>query len=336
MYRRPVTERPEDGPAPPLLYGAWLVLGLSLSLVGVYATACLGADCDPFGSPATDALLSAGAWTRERLEDGQWWRVLTAWTAHASVIHVGLNLGWWALAGTYCARRFGPEATFAVFVAAAMLGHVASAAVGNPASAGASGGAYGLLGWILADFWRRRADRNPDGSASPWVTWGLPVALIATLAFPAGGDRVDRWAHGVGALAGVLACWGSASALRQLLAPLAAAVALAGAAFLLTDPVGPPQLQLPAVSSGRPYAVARGAELAARSATTSDLLQEFPELAPHVPPTGRCARVSEDGTSSVLVRSSEDWLSVVTTTRGNWRRYAPVTDWLTGGRCPSR
>ena len=316
---------PSPAPRLPIHHGAWLLLGLALALLGVQVSAALGAGADPWGAPSTDALLAAGAWTRERLVDGQWWRVLTAWTAHASLVHLGLNLGCWAVAGGYCVRRFGPAATFGVFALSAVAGHVASAAAGNPASAGASGGAYGLLGWILADLWRRRS--------AHWVTWGLPILLGLVVLLPAGGDRVDRWAHGAGAAAGLLPAWLDRRQLERLLAPLAVAVVLTSSGLLAFGPLGPPQLDLPEASPGVRLSFSRGAELAARAAPSAELVSAFPDLAKHIPPAERCVHVRDDGTVSAILHAPAGYLTVVSTTAGNWRRYAAIVAALSGGRC---
>jgi rhomboid protease GluP len=150
---------------------------------------------------------SAGVLDAGFLARGEWWRVLTALTLHADMLHLLSNLAFGALFGYPAARLFGPGVAWLLILVGGALAYGIDALLHPPQHAllGASTAVFTALGLIAAYGWRRHLR-----DWTPWLRNASPlVAGIALLAFTGtGGENTDILAHfagfAVGAALGAL------------------------------------------------------------------------------------------------------------------------------------
>lgn len=98
-----------------------------------------------------------GAQQHFLIEQGEWWRVLSAMFLHGGIMHLLFNM--WALwlFGPTLERRFGSTPFAAMYVAAGIGGGALYHIGGRTAFAvGASGAIFGLFGALIAATYRQR------------------------------------------------------------------------------------------------------------------------------------------------------------------------------------
>jgi rhomboid protease GluP len=138
---------------------------------------------------------------------GQWWRLISALFVHFGILHLAFNM--WALAafGGLAERLFGIRIFLGVYFASGIVANLASVALHpNVASAGASGAIFGVLGALIAAYWRKRKTlpytivRSERFAAVVFAV----IALLAGFAH----KGLDNVAHLAGLAIGLL--WGAA------------------------------------------------------------------------------------------------------------------------------
>jgi rhomboid protease GluP len=192
--------RPRPPAALPAPYVTWAILAVNtvmLILIGIDSGGGLG-----FVNPAGAVLCRLGALNATAIaEHGQWWRLLTVMVLHGGVIHFLLNS--WAL------WLFGPTLEYvlgrgrflALYVVSGLAGSAASFALGHTEiGVGASGAIFGLLGALVAFFWRRR-----NAGAGGQLRSLLIVLLINLVWGASQRGSIDMIAHVGGFVAGLLA-----------------------------------------------------------------------------------------------------------------------------------
>jgi membrane associated rhomboid family serine protease len=94
------------------------------------------------------------------VDDGQWWRLLTAAFLHIGVVHLALNMLALLVFGSELERQLGKWRFLALYLIAALGGATAIQVLGEPngAVAGASTAIYGLLGGLGVLMLVRRQD----------------------------------------------------------------------------------------------------------------------------------------------------------------------------------
>lgn len=132
---------------------------------------------------------------------GEWWRLATALTLHADLMHLVSNLAFGALFIVYLCRDLGSGLAWALLLASGMLGNWANAYIQLPShrSVGSSTmifAAVGLLGALSMVRYRRHLQRR----------WPLPVAAALSLLALLGteGKNTDIGAHLFGFAFGIL------------------------------------------------------------------------------------------------------------------------------------
>lgn len=137
------------------------------------------------------ALIKTQVW------EGEWWRLLTATLLHANFTHFWLNI----VALSHFSRAVEvlgrPAYTPLVFVSAGLGASIASLAVWPVTSVGASGGVFGLIGFLLVRSYRAG---TPIPAYYRRVLWGVTLLTAAV-----GGALffiVDNAAHAGGILTG--------------------------------------------------------------------------------------------------------------------------------------
>ena len=131
---------------------------------------------------------------------GDWWRLVMPIFLHLGVLHVFFNTYILWVAGRHVETEVGSRLTFMVYMAAGLLGFVASyfAGIGG---AGASGAVMGLLGFLVV---RRRL---VDGHfRSPVTLWVIQL-IVLTAIFGLVVSRVNNVAHLVGFVTGAGLAW---------------------------------------------------------------------------------------------------------------------------------
>lgn len=139
------------------------------------------------------------------LQEGQWWRVVTANLLHGNALHFGVNAFALYFLGTYCERLFGQGRTIVLTLATALGGATASL-LGTEAmfAVGISTALFGLLGAYFA-LHLRFGRQLPPPYRQSWLWWGVILGLNAALSI--GVPMIDAWGHFGGFVAGVVIAW---------------------------------------------------------------------------------------------------------------------------------
>lgn len=138
------------------------------------------------------------------VQDGQWWRLLSAMFLHSSLKHLAGNMVVLYVLGTHVERFFGTRGFLLIYIGAGLIGSATSLhfAAQTAVSVGASGAVFGVGGALLAAVVRHRR-HLPEGiharlrtDAIVMIGYSLVQGFLAT--------RVDNAAHVGGLLGGVL------------------------------------------------------------------------------------------------------------------------------------
>jgi rhomboid protease GluP len=189
---------------PPIATGALL-----LFLAAIFALEQLG----KVGEKSSDwlgvdvgSLLAFGGMNRNAvLQDGEWYRLLSAALLHADFLHLLFNGLAFALAGYLLEAVLGPAWLLSVFLLGALGGSLMGLLLNPPnlVSVGASGAVMGMLTAALA-----MTFRFPRGGARTHAQMQLMQFLVPSLiplATHREGGHIDYAAHFGGTLAGALA-----------------------------------------------------------------------------------------------------------------------------------
>ena len=140
---------------------------------------------------------------RAILYAGEWWRLITAGYLHANLLHIGMNA--WAIfdMGAFVEDLIGAKRMFTVYTVATVCGFLLSS-WWNPVipSLGASAGAFGLIGALIAYGVNSRSMQG-DAIKRYYIesaVFGIVVGLIGI--FP-----IDNAAHLGGLVGGFLTAW---------------------------------------------------------------------------------------------------------------------------------
>lgn len=167
-------------------------------------TLLLGAD--PL-SPSALQLLAWGGNAASEVQQGAWWRLLSATFLHSGAMHLALNMvGLWAI-GTTVERLFGHRLFLLVYLAAALVGSGFSLhfSAQKAISVGASGAVFGLAGALLTVVIRHRKALPPLFGARNRNSMLFFIAYSLYQGFTKTG--VDNAAHIGGLLAGAALAW---------------------------------------------------------------------------------------------------------------------------------
>lgn len=177
----------------------WLITAINL---GIFTLAWIRGGSSGLGVDV-EVLLSLGASNRAYVQDGDYWRLLTAVFLHSDWIHVLVNS---VFMFSWCAtveRTVGPG-WFAFAYLTMGSGSFAASVLGRPyTSVGASGAGFGMIAVVLAMLYRREGNWNSFIS-NPYVRSILSQVafwiLIGFFVF----RGMDNVAHVGGLVLGVL------------------------------------------------------------------------------------------------------------------------------------
>ena len=121
------------------------------------------------------------------IQNGEWWRSLTALCLHADLLHLAGNLLFGVLFGVMLAQSIGVGLAWLGFVVTGGLGNWLNAWLQSRAhtSVGASTAVFGMLGLQVASDWVRRGERHTN-PVRRWAPLAMGIALLAWLG---GGER---------------------------------------------------------------------------------------------------------------------------------------------------
>ncbi len=212
---------PPPAPPPPQLHpNAWLgCLGYVALLLAVDLAIANGWwRLDAFELGELDAA---------QLQQGQWWRALTALTLHLDGPHLAANLAAGVWFGFLAARELGVGMAWLLVVIGAGLANLSEGLLGPSShhSVGASTAVFTALGLMVAHSWRRRY-HIPQRWALRWAPLIAGAVLLGWFGSGGGGEggqgadvQVDVVAHALGFAFGCVL--GAAAALEAIAALLA-------------------------------------------------------------------------------------------------------------------
>ena len=177
----------------------YTILGLNTLLL--FVAALLSGDAFGLLQPSNRALGGLGALTAAAIAElGLWWRLLWVMVLHGGLLHWAFN-SWalWAF-GPTLESMLGWARFLALYVGAGLVGAGASFAFNQTTlGVGASGAIFGLLGALVAYFFRRRR----EGGLAPLQN--LLLVLLLNLFIASRNPSIDNLAHIGGFLAGLTA-----------------------------------------------------------------------------------------------------------------------------------
>ncbi|MCP4965784.1 MAG: rhomboid family intramembrane serine protease [bacterium] len=147
-----------------------------------------------------DLIVNYGALS-SAIEDGEWWRGLTAAFLHGGFMHLLFNMYFLYIFGPRLERQVGSVAFSGIYLASAAGGSLATYLFGpaNTFSIGASGALFGLFGaWMYAAYRQR-------GSAAGSAMFNqLGGILLINMALPLFMPNIDWRAHLGGLVTGAV------------------------------------------------------------------------------------------------------------------------------------
>jgi rhomboid protease GluP len=151
-----------------------------------------------------ESIIAAGALARDRVLQGEWWRLLSATMLHGNAEHlVGNTLSLYIL-GMACEHAYGTRPMLLVYLASGVAGSLLSIAMGPGPSVGASGAIFGLMGAVMVLFWKHRhellvRDKRIGVVIAVWAIFTIVTGLMVPM--------IDNAGHVGGLLGGVGAAW---------------------------------------------------------------------------------------------------------------------------------
>jgi rhomboid protease GluP len=150
-------------------------------------------------SPSGEALYKMGMTGAGFLANGSWWTMFTAVYLHGNLLHVVFNMLWVSQLGVAVNNLFGPARTWSIFSLAGVFGFLVSNLLGVPATIGASGAIFGLLG-ALVYYGRSRGGYFGWALYRQVGTWAIVLFLFGFIM-----PGVNNFAHAGGFIAGYAA-----------------------------------------------------------------------------------------------------------------------------------
>ena len=179
------------------LFRRWVLTKKSMGLkvaLGVLVAIFLG----QISVGIRPSILAAALVEKAVLEQGEWWRIITAGLMHGNLLHIFFNgMALFSL-GRVLSALVSSSLLSAVFTVSVVTGSLASMffRAGDTPSVGASGGILGCLGFLLVLSHKFRKEL-PDGLRSSLIQSTIVLAIFGLL----GNQFIDNAAH-AGGLAG--------------------------------------------------------------------------------------------------------------------------------------
>lgn len=180
----------------PRTWVTWAIVALNVAAwLGT-----LAAGADPL-QPTAMQLLALGGNTASEVQQGQWWRLLTAAFLHIGAMHLAMNMLGLLLIAPTVERIYGHRLFLLIYLGAAVAGSAASLhfSARGGVSVGASGAVFGVAGALLLAVLhhRQRLPRMFGKRTLGGIGFFVVYSLVQGLA-----PGVDNAAHVGGLLAG--------------------------------------------------------------------------------------------------------------------------------------
>ena len=105
-----------------------------------------------------ESIIAAGALVRDRVLQGEWWRLFSATALHGNAEHILSNAVSLYILGMACEHAYGTRAMMLIYLVSGLTGSLLSITMGPGPSVGASGAIFGLMGAVIVLFKRHHAD----------------------------------------------------------------------------------------------------------------------------------------------------------------------------------
>lgn len=157
-------------------------------------------------TPAS-TLFALGGNAASAVQQGEWWRLLSAIFLHASLMHVTMNMLGLYTAGVTVERIYGARAYLLIYLASGLLGSALSLhfAAQHVVSVGASGAVFGVTGAMLVAVGKNR-EQIPETLSKRLI---VQLAVFIAYALLQGFSRqgIDNAAHIGGLIGGSALAW---------------------------------------------------------------------------------------------------------------------------------
>jgi rhomboid protease GluP len=148
-----------------------------------------------------ESIIAAGALVRDRVQQGEWWRLLSATVLHGNTEHLVGNAVSLYILGMACEHAYGTRRMLLVYLASGVAGSLLSIAMGPGPSVGASGAIFGLMGAVMVLFWKHRhellvRDKRIGVVIAAWALFTIATGLMVPM--------IDNAGHVGGLLGGIV------------------------------------------------------------------------------------------------------------------------------------
>ena len=145
------------------------------------------------------SVIAAGALVRDRVLQGEWWRVLTATGLHGNVEHLLGNAVSLYILGMATEHAYGTRSMLFIYLTSGIAGSLLSVAASPGPSVGASGAIFGLMGAVIVLFWKHHddllvRDKRIGVVIAVWALFTVVTGLMTPM--------IDNAAHIGGLLGG--------------------------------------------------------------------------------------------------------------------------------------
>jgi membrane associated rhomboid family serine protease len=147
-------------------------------------------------------LIGIGGANAGLIQQGEWWRAVTALTLHSDLLHLIGNLGFGVLFGLFASQHLGSGLAWFSILMAGALGNIINAFIqtSTHTTIGASTAVFAALGIQASYTWRTRHHSAHQGMRR----WAPIIGGVMLLSFLGGpGERVDVASHITGFLSGI-------------------------------------------------------------------------------------------------------------------------------------
>lgn len=150
-------------------------------------------------------IVDAGALVRNRVLEGESWRMLSATLLHGGFDHLLGNCVALYILGMAGEHALGTWRVLVLYVASGLAGSLASVLTGPGPSVGASGAICGLMGAVVMILYRYRRVYHVRDKEIGFVLagWAAYTIIIGALS-----PQIDNWAHFGGLVGGIMVALG--------------------------------------------------------------------------------------------------------------------------------
>ncbi len=151
-----------------------------------------------------ESIIAAGALVRDRIAQGEWWRLFSATVLHGNMEHIVGNAMSLYILGMASEHAYGTRSMLLIYLASGVAGSVLSVAMGPGPSVGASGAIFGLMGAVMVLFWKHHhelmvRDKRIGIVIAAWALFTIAAGLMTPM--------IDNAAHLGGMFGGMAVAW---------------------------------------------------------------------------------------------------------------------------------